>query len=180
MASLEDLTPEARDELASLARELADNKDTRADFLRLTKRARPNVPVPEIDIEDRVAGIESRSAERISELEGRLKEKEAKEELNRRRRVLLDKKKVEKDEDVAEVEKIMLEKGITNHETAADYWSYMRQAATPTPTGYNANVMDTAARATLSKYWKNPQVAARDEAAKALQEIRKNPKPVGF
>jgi len=42
MASLEDLTPEARDELALLARELSDDPETREAFLRLTKKRRPN------------------------------------------------------------------------------------------------------------------------------------------
>ena len=170
MATLEDLTPEARDELALLAREMAENPATRPDFLRLTKKTRPNVPVPEIEIDEKVTNIAAKADERVQQLEAKLAEKEAKEELERRRRALLDKKKVDKSEDIAEVEKIMLEKGITNHDTAADYWSYMRQAATPTPTGYNRNVMDTTARDTLSKFWKNPQVAARDEAAKALAE----------
>lgn len=178
MASLED--NDLEQEMAALTRDLSNNKETRGEFLRLTKKVRPDLSVPEVEIEDRIATIESKSSERIRELENKLKEKDSLDELNRRRRDLLDKKKVEKMDDVKEVEKIMLEKGITNHETAADYWSYMRQAATPTPTGYNANVMDKTARDTLSKYWKNPQVAARDEASKALQEIRKNPKPVGF
>lgn len=180
MATLEDLTPEARDELALLARELADSPATRADFLRLTKKARPGVPVPEIDIDEKVTSIAAKADERVQQLEAKLAEKEAREELDRRRRSLRDKKKVEKDEDVAEIEKLMLEKGITNHDTAADYWKYMRQSAAPTPTGYNRNVMDNTARDTLSKFWKNPQMAARDEAAKALAELRKNPKPVGF
>jgi len=178
MASLEDNDLER--EMAALTRDLSNNKETRNEFLRLTKKVRPDLTVPEVEIEDRIATIESKSTEKIRELENKLREKDSLDELNRRRRSLLDKKKVEKIDDVTEVEKIMLEKGITNHETAADYWSYMRQAATPTPTGYNANVMDKTARETLSKYWKNPQVAARDEASKALQEIRKNPKPVGF
>lgn len=178
MASLEDNDLER--EMAALTRDLSNNKETRNEFLRLTKKVRPDLTVPEVEIEDRISTIESKSTEKIRELENKLREKDSLDELNRRRRSLLDKKKVEKIDDVTEVEKIMLEKGITNHETAADYWSYMRQAATPTPTGYNANVMDKTARETLSKYWKNPQVAARDEASKALQEIRKNPKPVGF
>jgi len=39
MPSLEDLSPEARDELAALARQLAENPATRKDFLRLTKKS---------------------------------------------------------------------------------------------------------------------------------------------
>lgn len=43
--SLEDLSLEARDELAALAKTLAENPNTRKDFLRLTKTARPDVPI---------------------------------------------------------------------------------------------------------------------------------------
>jgi hypothetical protein len=76
---------------------------------------------------------------------------------------LLRKGKVKSEEDIAEIEKIMLEKGIQNHETAADYFQWMRQAATPTPSKtFNQNVLDETARGTLEKFWKNPAAAARD------------------
>lgn len=181
MPSLEDLTPEARDELAQLARELADNPDTREAFLRLTKKARPQLTIDAIDLKDEVAARLEQSNERVSQLEGKLREREALDTLDRRRRDLIKTGKVKSEDDIAEVEKVMLEKGITNHEAAADYWNYMRQAATPTPqASYNRNVLDEGARNSLSKFWKNPAGAARDEAAKALYELRKNPKPIGF
>jgi hypothetical protein len=44
--SLEDLSMEARDELALLARQLSENPATRKDFLRLTKKAKPDMPIP--------------------------------------------------------------------------------------------------------------------------------------
>ncbi len=49
--SLEDLSYEARDELALLARQLAENPKTRKAFLRLTKEAKPDMPIPELEIE---------------------------------------------------------------------------------------------------------------------------------
>jgi hypothetical protein len=181
MPSLEDLTPEARDELAQLARELADNPDTREAFLRLTKKARPSLTIDAIDLKDEVAARLEQSNERVNLLEGKLREREALDTLERRRRDLIKTGKVKSEDEIAEVEKVMLEKGITNHEAAADYWNYMRQAATPTPqTSYNRNVLDDSARSSLSKFWKNPASAARDEAAKALTELRKNPRPIGF
>ena len=181
MPSLEDLTPEARDELAQLARELADNPDTREAFLRLTKKARPSLTIDAIDLKDEVAAKLEQERERVNQLEGKLREREALDTLERRRRDLIKTGKVKSEDEIAEVEKVMLEKGITNHEAAADYWNYMRQAATPTPqTSYNRNVLDDSARNSLSKFWKNPAGAARDEAAKALTELRKNPRPIGF
>ena len=175
--SLEDLSPEARDELAALARQLAENPDTRKDFLRLTKKAKPDMPIPELEIEDYTRSAVEKSNERVAQLEAKLREKEAMDELNARRNKLKAKGLIDRDEDIEEVEKVMLDKGITNHEVAAEYWKWMQQSAAPTPTGYNPSAIN---KFDLSKYWKNPVAGARDEAAKALNELRKNPKPIGL
>lgn len=180
MASLEDLSYEARDELALLARSLAENPATRKEFLRMTKTLKPDLPIPELELEDTVAKANEKSLARVEQLEAKLREKEAMEELQRRRQSLVKKGKVSDESEIEEVEKLMLERGITNHETAADYHKWMREAAAPTPTGYNRNVLDQTARNALSSFWKNPQSAARDEASKALMELRKNPRPVGL
>lgn len=173
--SLEDLTPEARDELALLARQLAENPATRKDFLRLTKKAKPDMPIPELEIEDSTTSAVQKAEDRVQALEAKLAEKDAREELEKRRSKI--RARGLKDDDIAEVEKIMLEKGITQHDAAADYWDWMKQASTPTPSGYNPNPIN---KFDLGKYWKNPVQGARDEAAKALNELRKNPRPVGL
>jgi hypothetical protein len=175
--SLEDLSMEARDELAMLARQLSENPATRKEFLRLTKKAKPDMPIPELEIEDKTDSAIEMMRKENQELRAKWQEKEAMEELRSRRSNLKSKGLVERDEDIAEVEKIMLEKGMTNHETAAEYWQWMKQSAQPTPTGYNPNPMT---KFDLGKYWKNPVQGARDEAAKALNELRKNPRPIGI
>ncbi len=175
--SLEDLTPEARDELALLARQLAENPTTRKDMLRLTKKIKPDLPIPELEIEDYTRSAVDSANDRVAQLEARLREKEAMDELNARRNKLKSKGLIDRDEDIEEVEKVMLEKGITNHEAAAEYWRWMQQSAAPTPTGYNPSAIN---KFDLSKYWRNPVAGARDEAAKALNELRKNPKPIGL
>jgi hypothetical protein len=173
--SLEDLTPEARDELALLARQLAENPATRKDFLRLTKKAKPDMPIPELEIEESTSNAVQKAEDRVQALEAKLAERDALEELEKRRSKI--RARGLKDDDIAEVEKIMLEKGITQHDAAADYWDWMKQASTPTPSGYNPNPIN---KFDLGKYWKNPVQGARDEAAKALNELRKNPRPVGL
>jgi hypothetical protein len=180
MASLEDLTPEARDELAMLARGLAENPATRKDFLRLTKRAKPDMPIPEIEIEDSTNRAMQASEDRVRQLEAKLQEKEAREELDRRRQKLMKNGKISDESEIEQVEKIMLEKGITSHETAADYHRWMKEAAVPTSSAFNMNVIDDTARTTLAAYWKNPKVAARDEAFKALSELRGPRRPIGL
>lgn len=180
MPSLEDMAPEARDELALLARRLAENPATRKDFLRLTKKATPELPIPELEIEDTVYAATNQAHARVEQLEQKLREKEAMEELTRRRQSLVKKGKVSDESEIEQVEKIMLERGITNHETAADFHKWMNEQAKPTPSTFSRNVLDDTARNTLSSFWKNPQHAARDEASKALMELRRNPRPIGL
>jgi len=87
--SLEDVSYEARDELASLARKLSESPETRADFLRLTKKVRPDVSMPELDIEDRTNSMLQRSEARVASLEAKLHERDAIEKLERRRSDLI-------------------------------------------------------------------------------------------
>lgn len=175
--SLEDLTPEARDELAQLARQLAENPNTRKDFLRLTKKAKPDMPIPELEIEEATNAATAKMQNELESLRNQMREKDAIEELNRRRNKLKEKGLIQSDEDIEQVEKVMLDKGITNHEAAAEYWSFMKQAATPTPTGYNPSAIKGF---NLDQFWKNPVQGARNEAAAALNELRRNPKPIGL
>lgn len=174
--SLEDLSLEARDELALLARKLAENPETRKDFLRLTKKAKPDMTIPELEIEDYTHKAVSAQNERVAQLEAKLREKEAMEELQARRAKIV-KKGLATEGDMDEIEKVMLDKGITNHEAAAEYWSWMKQSAQPTPSGYSPSAIN---KFDLSKYWKNPVTGARDEAARALADLRKGSRPIGL
>lgn len=175
--SLEDISLEARDELALLAKQLSDNPETRKEFLRLTQRVKPNMVIPELQLEDFTNKKVNQAEERVMQLENKLREKDIREHLESKRRALKANGIARNDEDIQEIEKIMLEQGITSHDTAAQHWEWMKQAATPTPTGYNPNMIN---KFDLSKYWKNPQGAARNEAATALHEIRnQGRKPIG-
>ena len=181
MSSLEDLTPDARDELAKLARDLAEDPATREQFLRLTKQKRQNLTIDAIDLKDQFNARFEEMQSKNEALEAKLKEKEALEELKHRRETLLRKGKAKSEEDIAEIEKVMLEKGITNHDTAADYFDFMRQSATPTAANvFDKSIWNEQARDALKSFRHDPVRAARDEAARALTELRKNPRPVGY
>jgi hypothetical protein len=175
--SLEDISLEQRDELALLMQELAQNPATRKEALRLTKKVRPNLPIPELELEDYTEQKVSAAEERVLQLEAKLKEKDAREELQKRRDRLIKKGLAQSEEDIESIEKIMLEKKISDHETAAEYFDWMKQAATPTPSGYNPSPLKGF---DLNNYWKNPVQGARNEAAKALSELRKNTRPIGI
>ena len=175
--SLENLSLEAQAELAALAKSLAEYPKTRKQFLQLTKQVRPDVPIPEIEIEERTNAVLETANKRVESLEAKLRAKDAKEELERRRTNLRTKQLAESYEDIADIEKLMIEKGIANHETAAEYHSWMKQAAAPTPSQFPSPVMS---RFNTQDYMKNPVGAARDAAHAALAEFRKNPRPIGL
>jgi hypothetical protein len=175
--SLENLSPDARDELAALAQQLAENPATRKEFLRMTKKVKPDLPIPELEIEESTTRAVSKAEERVQALEAKLREKEAIEELKKRREQLVKKGLVKSEDDVQAVEKIMLEKGITSHETAAEYHEWMKQAAVPTASTYNPSPVKGF---NLDKYWKNPNQAARNEALNALNELRNPRRPIGL
>jgi hypothetical protein len=175
--SLENVSMEARDELAALAQQLADNPATRKDFLRMTKKVKPDLPIPELDMEDYTYNAVNKSEHRVQALEAKLRERDAVEELQKRRQSLMKKGLIASEDEVKDVEKIMLERGITNHETAAEFHQWMKQAAVPTSSGYNPSPVK---QFDLNKYWKNPVNAARDEAASALRDLRKPQRPIGL
>ena len=175
--SLENVSLEARDELAALAQQLAENPATRKQFLRMTKQVKPDLPIPELDMEDYTHNAVNKSEMRVQALEAKLRERDAIEELQKRRQSLMKKGLIANEDEVKDVEKIMLERGITNHETAAEFHQWMKQAAEPTPSGYNPSAVK---QFDLGKYWKNPASAARDEAANALRDLRKPQRPIGL
>jgi hypothetical protein len=180
MMSLENLTPDARDELAALAKALAENPKTRKEFLRLTKTAHPDLPVPELDIEDQTTRALSAQENKIAQLEARLKEKDARAELERRRLALKEKNLVGSDDDISEIEKLMVKEGISNHETAAKHYQWMKQADRPTPAFSNSPI--TSKVNDFAKYMRNPAAAAREAAASALNELRQGSqsRPIGL
>lgn len=175
--SLENLSLEARDELAALAQTLAENPETRKEFLRMTKRVKPDLPIPELDIEDYTDRAVNQSEKRVQALEAKLRERDAVEELQKRRNSLMKKGLISNESEIDDVEKIMLERGINNHETAAEYHAWMKQAAVPTSSGYNPSAVK---QFNLGAYWKNPSAAARNEAMNALNDLRKPQRPIGL
>ena len=175
--SLEDMSFEQRDQMALLMRELSDNPETRKEILRLTRKVKPGLVIPELDIEDHTSSAVSKVYQELEQMKSQKREDDAVADLNKRRMSLIKKGLIRDESEIEQVEKIMLDKGITNHESAAEYWDWMKQSAVPTPTGYNPSAV---AKFDLGRYYKNPVMAARDEASKALNELRRNPRPIGL
>ncbi|NDG19507.1 MAG: hypothetical protein EB117_14710 [Betaproteobacteria bacterium] len=177
--SLENLSEGEIRELALLAKELHDNPSTRSEALRLTKKIRQDLPIPELDLQDRVEKNREAMQAKIDSLEAKLRENDARKTLDERRRALKDNGKVSSDDEIKEVEKIMVEKKIADHETAADYFNWMKQAEVdkPTPIFQGSPVLNNF---DLKNYFKNPQNAARENAMQALTELRSPKRPIGL
>lgn len=171
------MSPEAREELALLLKEMVDNPNTRSDTLRLVKKVRQDVPIPEVEIEDKTNRVLQEANQKVATLEAKMREKEKAETLKERRQSLIEKGLVDSKEEIAEVEKVMVDKAIGSHETAAEYYQWMKQAAAPTPSQFPKPVMSNF---DVKGYFKNPVAAARENAYAALNELRKNPKPIGL
>ena len=134
--SLENMSFDERDSLAELSRKLADNPKTRKAFLRLTKEVNPELTIPEIEIEDSTSSALLSMQKENDFLLNKFKENYALADLEKRRNNLMTKGLAKSDDDVAAIEKVMLEEGITNHEAAARHWAWMQQAAAPTPSQF--------------------------------------------
>jgi hypothetical protein len=105
--SLEDKSYEERDELARLALQLSNDPKTRPDFMRLTKQVRPDVAMPELEIEERVNQHFHNAQQKIASLEAKLAERDAIDNLESRRKSLLDKGLVKSRAEIQDVEKLM-------------------------------------------------------------------------
>ena len=131
--SLENLSIEARDELAALAQQLADNPETRKEFLKMTKKVKPEIPIPELDIEEKTTMAVNRAEQRVQELEAKLKQKDALEELHRRRQAIV-KKGLASEDDIEGIEKLMLEKKIAEElELLSDLKKQIREVIEAVP-----------------------------------------------
>jgi len=129
--SLEGKSVEEIQALAELASGLASNPKTRMGFLQLTKAANPDTAIPEIDIP---ANLRAAMAEPLKQLDALTK---AHEERHMRDRIEASRRDIiakgVSASDVPAIEKMMVEKGIANHDTAVEHFKMQQRAAEPTP-----------------------------------------------
>ena len=102
-------------ELAELALKLSSNPKTRKAFLKLTKEAYPDTPIPEIDvdsqIEERVSAVKKEADERIKKIEDdRLQE-----------RLIAQRQSTMREHGLDETQMKSMEEMITKGELPADY-----------------------------------------------------------
>jgi ribosomal protein S20 len=167
--SLEGMSQEAINGLALLAKGLSQNQTTRGEFLRLTKTANPDLNIPEVDIPLQMQGMMEAERKKREDLENKIRETEVRDQIKERRENLMRDKKLSF-EQVQEVEKMMTEKGIVNHDTAADFYMSQQKSAAPTPsTGFGVN---TVPKIDAKDFGGNIAQWSRNEAANLIGDIR--------
>lgn len=127
------------DENDDLLKELLNNPATRKDTLKLMKKAKPDMAIPELEIEESTAAaITAARAEdknRIDALESKLLQSQVEKRLEDQRRDVVAKGIVSADE-IPAVEKLITDMGFPNYETAARYFFAQKQLAPPTTATY--------------------------------------------
>lgn len=157
-------------ELAAMAKALAADPKTRRQFLQLLKAKNPNQPIPELDAETQMLAFAKPHIDKVAALEKGILERDLKERLADKRAGL--KSKGYSDDEIAAIEKMMMEKSIPSHDTAAEYFRMERQLATPTPTSLQTGVNTLPIDRKLIKEAGGVKNWARMEAHKAADDIK--------
>lgn len=183
MPSLEDLSVDellqrakATEQSDLLLAQLANNPATREETLRLVKKLRPALSIPEIDAKDAVLVTVETSNKRIEALEQQLQTREIHDRIRNMRETTKTKYKLD-ESDLAGVEALMVdpEAPISNYDAAARVYLASRQAAVPNAAAMGAPTFDMPAMDIWKNAKGNSQAADKigiTEAFKALKEFR--------
>lgn len=172
--SLEQISDEDR-EFLKIAKGVAMDPKTRTEYLRLLKKKHPETAIPEVDMEDKInAMVESKAKpyiDKVAKMEADALKKEVEGRIAEQRRLL--KEQGYSQADVDAIEKLMTEKQIPSHATAAEHFSMSKKLAQPTPntlTRTASNILPVDKKALKEsggvKNW------ARNEAFKAADDIK--------
>lgn len=171
--SLEDYSPEQIEQMAATYKAALDNPVTRDVMLRVTKKLNPSLSVPEIDIKDATNNEFKKINDRSDALEAQIRERDARDRINAERSALRDGGM--DNDDVAAIEKIMIDEHIPSYQTAAKYYKSQRQVAEPTAqpqSGFSTYSLPTDPM-TAMKGGKNALSKwARNSASDALNDLR--------
>ena len=172
--SLEGKTEQEIAALAELSAQLSSNPKTRAGFLQLSKMANPDAAIPEVDIPVQVKAMMAEGLKRVEAAEKKVSDMELERSITARRENLLsDNKFGITKKDLPEIERLMLEKHIPDHETAAEFYAMQRKAAEPTPSNARQSVREqTMPTVDLKPFKGSINDWARNAAKNALDEIR--------
>ena len=166
--SLEDQKFSQTDKLIA---DLASDPSTRPAFLRMVKQKNPDLIIPELEQEERLAKLKEEMTAENQRLAQQIRDRDTLDELNKRRADVVRSGLISEDE-LPEVEKLMQDGHATSHEAAAKMFAYdklsrVQPAATEPMTRQRAFV-----GADLKEWMADPDGTALKTAEQALREFR--------
>jgi hypothetical protein len=132
--SLENFSPEELANMGKLYATLVNDPQTREVTLRATKKVSPKTAIPEIDVLDRVGQAVKPHIDRVTNLEQKLLQKDVEAKIEAKRSDLREMGHSKSEIDA--IEKLMVEKQIPDHKTAAEFYSMQSKQTTPTPANW--------------------------------------------
>jgi hypothetical protein len=170
--SLEGASAEEIQALAMLAKSVRDNPATRRQFLSAVKTANPNINIPELDLETAQNAAFGARDKEIADLRAQLQQQEQQNSAKHRIDALKEEGVIRSANEFNDVVKYAAENGFQTTDAglkrAAEARRREIEAATPTPTF-------AVQRPALGnkELMKNPQAWAREEAGKAIEDLKK-------
>jgi hypothetical protein len=177
--SLEGKTQEEIAALAELALQISSNPKTRAGFLNLSKQNNPDASIPEVDIPIQVNKMMEAGLTRLAAAEKEVNDMKTERAILAKREALLSNPEITKlgveRSDLPAIEKLMVEKHIPDHETAAEFYALQQRAAEPTPGSVRPSVRESTMPTIDMKSMGANTLAehARRVAAQTLDAMRK-------
>ena len=166
------LEGKSADEIASyaaLADSLQADPRTRQAFLQLAKTINPDAAIPEVDLPIQMAQRFKPLADEMEALKTQLRERDMKDKVREQRRAALSVDGVTRD-DLPAIEKLMVDKQIPDHKTAAEFFALQNKAADPTPAA--RAVPRTFGAPDVKQFNGNPLAWARSQAHQVIDELR--------
>jgi len=158
-------------ELAELFRAMSKNPKTRRTLLATVKAHAPETPIPEIDMENRVLQMAKPLVDQVEKIQqDRLKE-QVEARIEKARAKLSGQGYTETD--IAAIEKLMTEKQIPSHDTAAEHYAMSKKLAAPAPSTLRSMTNTLPIDKKSVKEAGGIKAWARNEAVKAADEIKR-------
>lgn len=170
MASLEDLTPEQKQELnlGKLTKQLLQNPETAENAQRLLMKGDPKLRFPEVTLKDSLGKVREETAEEIKELRQKLAAQEAE-----RKQEKLHAKVTAAGLELKPVVELMEKHGLAsteaNYDMAIEVLQTRAALAEPTSSGVTPMEMPN-----IKEMWSDPVKWREQEAAKVMKELRGN------
>lgn len=174
--ALEGKTTEEIEALAQLADSVLSNPKTRGVFQRTLKTANPSLSIPELELEDRVAAAVKPHIDKVATLEATNARNAEMAQANTLYETLHDDRVVSGRKDFNELVKYAADKGFMTNEQglrmAGSHRVTEQEMAEPTPHIMTAELLQRDNKDLMA----NPALWARQEAAKAMDELAKRRK----